>query len=58
MASNSAAIANRLQRQFDVGAKQQIIVADLSYIGVNQHRNYLCILLNLFNRQIAGYGVE
>ncbi|PIT50464.1 hypothetical protein BHC46_00025 [Snodgrassella alvi] len=56
-ASNSAAIANYLPHQFNVSAKQQIIVADLSYIGVNQHKNYLCVLLNLSNRQIAGYRV-
>ncbi|WP_180296860.1 hypothetical protein [Snodgrassella communis] len=56
-ASNSAAIANRLQRQFDVGTKQQIVVADLIYIRVNHCWNYLCVLLNLSNRQIAGYRV-
>ncbi|MCO6514634.1 MAG: hypothetical protein J6586_12545 [Snodgrassella sp.] len=56
-ASNSAATANYLPRQFDVGSKQQIIMADLSYIGVNHHCNYLCVLLNLSNRQIAAYGV-
>ncbi|WP_144366101.1 IS3 family transposase, partial [Snodgrassella communis] len=56
-ASNSAATANRLQRQFDVGTKQQIVVADLIYIRVNHCWNYLCVLLNLSNRQIAGYHV-
>ncbi|PIT20500.1 hypothetical protein BHC46_08000 [Snodgrassella alvi] len=56
-ASNSAASANHLPRQFDVGSKQQIIVADLSYIGVSHHCNYLCVLLNLPYRQITGYGV-
>jgi putative transposase len=56
-ASNSAAIANQLQRQFDVGTERQIIVADLTYIRVNQCWNYLCVLLNLSNRQIASYSV-
>ncbi|WP_239363470.1 IS3 family transposase [Snodgrassella communis] len=56
-ASNSAFTANYLQRQFDVGTKQQIIVADLTYIRVNHCWNYLCVLLNLSNRQIAGYSV-
>ncbi len=56
-ANNSAVTANHLQRQFDVGSKQQIIVADLTYIRVNLCWNYLCVLLNLSNRQIAGYSV-
>ncbi|WP_180295791.1 IS3 family transposase [Snodgrassella communis] len=33
------------------------IVADLTYIRVNHCWNYLCVLLNLSNRQIAGYRV-
>ncbi|WP_239349237.1 IS3 family transposase [Snodgrassella communis] len=56
-ANNSAVTANHLQRQFDVGTKQQIIVADLTYIRVNHCWNYLCVLLNLSNRQIASYSV-
>ncbi|MCO6504955.1 MAG: hypothetical protein J6568_06015 [Snodgrassella sp.] len=56
-ASNSAVTANHLQRQFNVGSKQQIIVADLSYIRVNHCWNDLCVRLNLSNRQIAGYRV-
>ena len=56
-ASNSAVTANHLHRQFDVGSKQQIIVADLSYIRVNHCWNDLCVRLNLSNRQSAGYRV-
>ncbi|MCO6504177.1 MAG: hypothetical protein J6568_01995 [Snodgrassella sp.] len=50
---NSVVTANLLQRQFDVGTKQQIIVTDLSYIRANHHCNYLYMLLNLSTRQIA-----
>jgi putative transposase len=50
-ASNSSVTANHLQRQFDVRTKQQIIVADLTYIRVNRCWNDLCVLLNLSNRQ-------
>lgn len=52
---NEAETANHLQRQFDVGDKKQIIVADLTYIQVNQRWNYLCVLINLSDRQIVGY---
>lgn len=52
---NQAKTANYLHQQFDVGDKQQAIVADLTYIKVNQCWNYLCVLVNLSNRQIVGY---
>ena len=42
---NSVAIANVLQRNFTVGEKANIIVADLTYIKVGQKWNYLCVLL-------------
>ena len=32
-------------------------MADLTYIRVNHCWNYLCVLLNLSNRQIVGYSV-
>ncbi|WP_081296968.1 MULTISPECIES: DDE-type integrase/transposase/recombinase [unclassified Gilliamella] len=40
-----------------MGDKKQIAVADLTYIRVNQHWNYLYVLVNLSNRQIVGYHV-
>ena len=41
--SNSAVTGNYLQCQFDVGSKQQIIVADLTYICVNHHcKLFMC----------------
>ncbi|MCO6553342.1 MAG: hypothetical protein J6563_10270, partial [Gilliamella sp.] len=44
---NETATENHLQRQFDVGDKKQIVVADLTYIQVKQRWNYLCVLVNL-----------
>ncbi|WP_176701368.1 IS3 family transposase, partial [Gilliamella sp. Choc5-1] len=54
---NETATENHLQRQFDVGDKKQIVVADLTYIQVKQRWNYLCVLVNLSDRQIVGYHV-
>ncbi|MFQ0993782.1 IS3 family transposase [Gilliamella sp. BG2] len=51
---NETATENHLQRQFDVGDKKQIVVADLTYIQVKQRWNYLCVLVNLSDRQIVG----
>ncbi|WP_180298970.1 hypothetical protein [Snodgrassella alvi] len=33
-------------------------MANLTYIRVNHRCNYSCVLLNLSNRQIAGYGIS
>ena len=54
---NSVAIANVLQRNFTVGVKANVIVADLTYIKVGQKWNYLCVLLELSARKIAGFSV-
>ena len=51
---NSVAIVNVLQRNFTVGVKANVIVADLTYIKVGQKWNYLCVLLELSARKIAG----
>ncbi|NUF27075.1 hypothetical protein [Gilliamella sp. ESL0254] len=40
-----------------MGDKKQIVVADLTYIRVNQRWNYLCVLVNLSDRQIVGYHI-
>ena len=54
---NSIVIANVLQRNFTVGVKANVIVADLTYIKVGQKWNYLCVLLELSARKIAGFSV-
>ena len=54
---NLVAIANVLQRNFTVGVKANVIVADLTYIKVGQKWNYLGVLLELSARKIAGFSV-
>ncbi|WP_392559892.1 IS3 family transposase [Orbus mooreae] len=54
---NSVTINNVLQRNFTVGMKATVIVADLTYIKVGKKWNYLCVLLDLSARKIAGYRV-
>ncbi|OCG17218.1 hypothetical protein [Gilliamella sp. WF3-4] len=40
-----------------MGDKKQIVVADLTYIRVNQRCYYLYILMNLSDRYIVGYHI-
>lgn len=53
---NEADIPNELNRQFDGQKQYGAVVSDLTYVRVNYKWNYVCILLDLFNRQIIGYS--
>ncbi|QDR80269.1 IS3 family transposase ISClsp1 [Sporomusa termitida] len=33
-----------------------VVVSDLTYVRVNYKWNYVCILIDLFNREIIGYS--
>jgi transposase InsO family protein len=52
---NDDPISNELARQFDGHKQYSAIVSDLTYVKVNSKWNYVCILLDLFNREIIGY---
>ena len=47
---------NILQRQFDGKARYEVIVSDLTYVRVGNEWNYICVLLDLHNREIVGYS--
>jgi len=49
---NEALIANELDRQFDNQEQHAVIVSDLTYVRVNYKWHYICILMDLFNREI------
>lgn len=49
---NESKIANELNREFNTDEPYAAVVSDLTYIGVNKRWNYVCFLVNLFNREI------
>lgn len=53
---NEANIANIIDRQFDDRQINEVIVSDLTYVRVKDSWHYICILLDLFNREIIGYS--
>lgn len=55
---NDDPIANELARQFDNQEQYAAIVSDLTYVRVNYKWNYVCILLDLFNREIISYSAD
>jgi putative transposase len=55
-AVNEAVIPNLLDRQFDNQPELAVVVSDLTYVRVREKWHYICILLDLYNREIIGYS--
>ena len=53
---NEAVVPNLLDRQFNGHAPFAAVVSDLTYVRVGQKWQYICILLDLYNREIIGYS--
>ena len=53
---NEAKIENIVNRQFDKQPHLNVVVSDLTYVRVGHHWHYLCVLVDLFNREIIGYS--
>lgn len=55
-ACNKPVIENSLARKFDDRAVSEVFASDLTYVRANGKWNYVCILIDLFNREIIGYS--
>ena len=53
---NEADLPNVLNRGFDGHAPHTHIVSDLTYVRVGRRWNYVCLLLDLYNREIVGHA--
>ena len=53
--TNKDDIGNKLDRQFDNKERYEVIVSDLTYVKVAGKWNYICVLIDLFNREIVGH---
>lgn len=47
---------NIVNREFDRKETLEVVVSDLTYVNVKGRWNYICILLDLYNREIIGYA--
>ena len=45
---------NLLNREFKSKNPLEILVSDLTYVRVNSKWNYICLFVDIFNRQIVG----
>lgn len=53
---NESKIVNVVNREFDEQLYRNVAVSDLTYVRVGMNWNYLCVLVDLFNREIIGYS--
>lgn len=53
---NESMVANELNREFKQEEELAVVVSDLTYVRVNQKWHYVCLLVDLFNREIIGYS--
>ena len=51
---NEEPVKNELDRQYDNQEELAVIVSDLTYVRVNGKWNYICLFIDLFNREIIG----
>ena len=54
---NESGTANIVDRKFNGQPYRNIVVSDLTYIRVGAGWNYICVLVDLFDREIIGYSV-
>lgn len=53
---NESKIANLVKRKFNDQPQLNVVVSDLTYVRVGKSWNYVCILIDLFNREIIGFS--
>lgn len=54
---NEAKVQNVLNRNFMQEKQRRVVVSDLTYVRVGHKWNYICVLLDLYNREMIGFSV-
>lgn len=53
---NESKIENELNRKFDQQKELTVVVSDLTYVRVENRWHYICLFVDLYNREIIGYS--
>ena len=53
---NESKTENLLNRRFHDREYRDVVISDLTYVMVGKQWNYICVLVDLFNREIIGYS--
>ena len=55
--SNKEKVENLINWQFQNISLHSALTSDLTYVKVNGVNNFICLILDLYNREIVGYSV-
>lgn len=55
---NEENLPNLLNRQFERETTLDVVVSDLTYVSINGRWCYICLLVDLWNREIIGWSVD
>lgn len=53
---NRKKVMNVINQEFNDRKRKEVIVSDLTYVRVGNSWNYVCVIVDLFNREIIGYS--
>lgn len=53
---NESKVENELNRRFNQQKELTVIVSDLTYVRVENRWNYICLFVDLYNREIIGHS--
>ena len=53
---NESAVKNELNRKFNQNTPLAVVVSDLTYVRVQNSWHYICLFVDLFNREIIGFS--
>jgi len=53
---NESKVENVLKREFDQQKELTVVVSDLTYVRVEKSWHYICLFVDLYNREIIGHS--
>ena len=53
---NEDVAPNLLEQDFNIDKPMSVLVSDLTYVRVGKQWNYVCFLIDLYNREIVGHS--
>src|SRR5690625_3166056 len=53
---NESKVGNVLNREFKQTEPLKVVVSDLTYVRVGETWHYICVIVDLFNREIIGHS--
>ncbi|XJZ27647.1 IS3 family transposase [Bacillota bacterium Lsc_1132] len=53
---NESKVENVLKREFDQEKELTVVVSDLTYVRVEKSWHYICLFVDLYNREIIGHS--